>query len=134
LASPLDTDDVDDVYALAGLAYVLKMQNPAAEQVPALLDHADVLNKRSDGRVFPSEKPFRQAMIESARGDKVAALSSLHEAFEKGWRLGWRDWMYRDFQFESLHKEPEYKDLVAMFEADMEKQRNEAYELLGLKK
>ena len=134
LTSPLDTDDVEDVYALAGLAYVLKMQNPAAEQVPALLDHADALNKRSDGRVFPSEKPFRQAMIESARGDKAAALSSLHEAFEKGWRLGWRDWMYRDFQFESLHKEPEYKDLVAMFEADMEKQRNEAYELLGLKK
>ena len=134
LASPLDTDDVDDVYALAGLAYVLKMQNPAAEQVPALLDHADVLNKRSDGRVFPSEKPFRQAMIESARGDKVAALSSLHEAFEKGWRLGWRDWMYRDFQFESLHNEPEYKNLVAMFEADMEKQHEEAYELLGLKK
>jgi len=115
------------------MAYVLKLQDPVSEQVSALLDHADALNKESDDRVFPAEKPFRQAMIESARGNKPAALSSLHEAFEKGWRLGWRDSMYKDFQFETLHKEPEYKDLIAMFEADMEKQRNEAYELLGLK-
>ena len=32
---------------------------------------------------------------------------------------------------ESLHNEPEYQHLVALFEEDMERQREKAYELLG---
>jgi hypothetical protein len=39
-----------------------------------------------------------------------------------------------DWRFEFLHNEPEYKNLVALLEKDMEKQRDEAYELLGLKR
>jgi hypothetical protein len=40
--------------------------------------------------------------------------------------------MYRDFWFDSLRQEPEFKNMTAMLEADMEKQRDEAYKLLGL--
>jgi hypothetical protein len=46
------------------------------------------------------------------------------------------DWQYvlhNDWRFESLHGEPDYKNLLAMMEKDMEKQREEAYELMGLK-
>ncbi len=132
LASPLDADDVGDVDVLASMALVLKLQDPASEQVLALLEHADALNKRSDGRVIPFDKPFRQALIEVARGNKAAATSSLREAFDKGWRLGWRDWVYQDFQFEPLRQEPEFKRLITLLEDDMEGQRKKAYELLGL--
>lgn len=58
--------------------------------------------------------------------------ASLQEAFDKGWRLGWRDWVYTDFQFEPLHQEPEFKRLITLLEDDMEVQRKAAYELLGL--
>ncbi len=132
LASPLDADDAGDIHVLAGMAFVLKLQDPTSEQVVALLDHADALNKRSDGRIIPFDKPFRQALIEVARGDKAAAMASLQEAFDQGWRLGWRDWVYTDFQFEPLHQEPEFKRLITLLEDDMEVQRKAAYELLGL--
>ena len=59
-------------------------------------------------------------------------MDFLGVAIEKGWRFDWREVMLRDLQFESLHNEPEFKTLVAMLEADMEKQREQAYDLLGL--
>ncbi len=132
LNSPLESTDPEDAALLASMAYVLKLQNPASEQVSALLDHADSLNARRSERIIPFEKPFRQAMIESARGDRAAGIAQLRHAFELGWRWDWRNWLQRDFQFQPLHQEPEYKKLVAQIEQDMEQQRLRAYELLEL--
>jgi hypothetical protein len=92
------------------------------------------LNLQSDNRRIPFASGFRLAAIESARGNKQAAIAGLQAAFDAGWRLGWQDVLRSDWRFEPLHNEPEYKSLVAMMERDMEKQRDEAYELLGLKK
>jgi hypothetical protein len=74
---------------------------------------------------------LRQAAIESARGNKPAAIAGLQAAFDAGWRLEWRDVLHHDWRFESLHQEPDYKNLLAQLEADMEKQREQAYALLG---
>jgi tetratricopeptide (TPR) repeat protein len=134
VASPLALDEPDDVYQLAEMAQVMKMQDPASEQATALLDHAAALNRQSDNRRIPFEAGFRQATIESARGNKPGAIAGLQAAFDAGWRLDWQGVLRNDWRFESLHNEPDYKELVTMLEKDMEKQREEAYELLGLKK
>ncbi len=132
IASPLDTQNDDDAFTLASMAMVIKLQDPASDQLTALLQHADELNRKASDRKIPFEKPFSEAMIESVKGNKQKAISALTTAFERGWRWDWQLWMYSDYQFEPLRGEPEFKNLTARIEADMEKQREEAYELLGL--
>jgi tetratricopeptide (TPR) repeat protein len=134
VASPLELDEPDDVYLLAGMAQVMKMQDPGSEQATALLDHAAALNRQSDNRRIPFESGFRLAAIESARGNKPGAIAGLQAAFDAGWRIDWQGALRHDWRFQPLHNEPEYKNLVAMMEQDMERQREEAYELLGLKR
>jgi tetratricopeptide (TPR) repeat protein len=133
VASPLELDEPDDVTLLAGMAQVMKMQDSASEQATALLDHATALNRQSDNRRIPFESGFRLAAIESAKGNKAGAIAGLQAAFNAGWRLDWQYVLHNDWRFESLHNEPDYKNLLAMMEKDMEKQREEAYELMGLK-
>jgi TolB-like protein/Tfp pilus assembly protein PilF len=132
IASPLDTQNDNDAFTLASMAMVIKLQDPASDQLTALLEHAEKLNRKASDRKIPFEKPFNQAMIESAKGNTQQAISALTLAFERGWRWDWQLWMRRDYQFEPLRDEPEFKKLTARMEADMEKQRTEAYELLGL--
>lgn len=132
LESPLDAQGDADAAVLASMAMVIKLQDPSSDQIGALLQHADELNRQSSDRAISFQKPFRQAMIESARGNRQAAIASLNTAFERGWRWDWHLWMHRDYQFVPLHNEPEFKKLTAMLEADMEKQRQEAYQLLNL--
>lgn len=132
IESPLQIDNVNDASLLSQMALVLKLQNPASEQAIDLLDHADQLNQRNSGRRIPFNKPLTQATIDAARGDTEAAIRSLKAAVEKGWRWDWQDIMYRDIQFQSLYNEPEFKELVSFLESDMEAQRLQAYELLGL--
>lgn len=133
IESPLDAHDAADAIVLASMAMVIKLQDPSSDRIAALLQHAEELNRQSSDRVISFQKPFRQAMIESARGNKQAAISSLNTAFERGWRWEWHLWLHRDYQFEPLHDEPEFKKLTAMLEADMEKQRQEAHQLLNIK-
>jgi TolB-like protein/Tfp pilus assembly protein PilF len=132
MTSPLETQNGSDVFTLASMAMVIKLQDPASGQLTALLEHAEELNRKASDRKIPFEKPFNMAMIESVRGNKQQAISALTTAFERGWRWDWQLWMHRDYQFEPLRDEPEFKNLTARIEADMEKQREEAYELLGL--
>ena len=130
--SPLAIDDPDDIAILADMALVMKMQNPLNDEAKAILDHADALNNRPGNRSIPFGKYIRQASIESARSNKEAAVSALQQAFNAGWRINWRTILSHDFRFESLHNEPGYKHLIAMLEEDMQKQREQAYELFGL--
>jgi hypothetical protein len=103
-----------------------------SEEATALLDHAEALNQQPGDRSIPFAKFMRQASIESARSNKEAAVSALQQAFNAGWRINWRETLHGDYRFESLHNEPEFKHLIAMLEEDMQKQREVAYELLGL--
>lgn len=130
--SPLETDDPNEIELLAVMAQVMKMQNPVSQQATAMLNHADTLNHRPGDRRIPFFKHLRQASIEVARNNKDAAIAALQQAIGAGWRIDWRDTLQNDFRFESLHQEPAYKHLAAMLEADMQKQREETYQLLGL--
>ncbi len=132
--SPIEIEEPDYAGLLSAIAHVKKLQNPLSADVAPLLDLADTLNQKNDGRNRPFNKPLDQAFIEVAKGNKPAALASLQQAIDKGWRLEWRGLMYREFWFESLRQEPEFKNMTAQLEADMEKQREEAYKLLGLNK
>lgn len=132
LESPLDTENVFASFTLASMAMVLKLQDPNSDLAQAMLNRADELNRQSPDRHIPFDKPFRQAMIESARGDKKAALAALRTAFDKGWRWDWQSWMYHDFQFQPLHDEPEFRELAVLLENEMERERNEAIERLAL--
>jgi TolB-like protein/Tfp pilus assembly protein PilF len=133
LESPLEAQDDGDAFTLASMAMVIQMRDPGSDQPAALLQRADELNSQSFSRAIPFEQDFNRALIESARGNTQQAISALTTAFERGWRWDWQLFMRNDFRFESLHDEPEFKDLLARFEADMEGQRQEAYELLELK-
>ena len=132
IGSPIEADEPNDVELLAAIAQVMKMKNPLSEQAGALLDRADALNREPGDRSIPFFRFLRQASIDVARGNKDPAIASLQQAFHAGWRLDWRDTLNDDFRFDSLHNEPEFKHLVAMLEEDMHRQREEAYELLGL--
>jgi TolB-like protein/Tfp pilus assembly protein PilF len=132
VSSPLEIEDPGYAGLLAAIAHVTKLGNPLSEEATPLLELADTLNQQIDGRDIPFDKPLDQAFIEVARGDKPAALASLQQAIDKGWRLEWRELMYRDFWFEALRQEPEFKNMTAMLEADMDQQREEAYRLLGI--
>jgi len=131
IRSPLQADEPGDIELLAGMAQVMKMQNPMSEEATALLDHADELNRRPGDRSIPFSRFMRQACIEVARGNKNPAIKALQQAFHAGWRLDWRETLNDDFRFESLHDEPEYKHLIAMLEEDLQKQRKDAHTLLG---
>jgi len=130
--SPLQIDDPNEVELMACLAMVMKMQNPLSEEAAALLDHAEAINARPGDRSIPYFKFIAQASIDSARNDKQAAISALKHAFDAGWRMDWREILFNDYRFETLHNEPGYQHLIAMLEEDMQKQRGQAYELFGL--
>jgi hypothetical protein len=75
-----------------------------------------------------------RAGIATVRGDFDSALQWLNSAWDKHWRAGWRSTLLDDVVFSQLKNEPGYQDLVARFEADMEQQRELAYELLDIRK
>ena len=132
LAHALETESFQDVGALSSIAHVLNLQDPGSDQAKALLSHAEVLSQQVDSRLLPYVRGLRQASLGAARQDKSATIDGLRMAIDQGWNNDWHATLYTDWRFEFLHQEPEYKQLIAMLERDMEKQRLEAYELLGL--
>ncbi|HET6564741.1 MAG TPA: tetratricopeptide repeat protein, partial [Xanthomonadales bacterium] len=130
--SPLEIEDPGYAGLVASIGHVTKLRSPLSGEAMPLLELAHSLNQQVDDRNIPFDKPLNQAFIEVAMGNKPEALASLQQAIDRGWRLEWRQLMYREFWFESLRQEPEFKNMIALLEADMEKQRSEAYELLGI--
>jgi hypothetical protein len=58
----------------------------------------------------------------------------LNSAWDKNWRLGWRETLLNDAVFSQLKNKPGYRELVTRFELDMERQRQLAYQLLEINK
>ena len=74
------------------------------------------------------------ASIATIRGERQTAINWLNSAFQKNWRIGWRQSLLEDPIISRLADEPGYQELVARFETEMERQREEAYELMGITK
>ena len=71
-------------------------------------------------------------MVAAARNDKQAALEHLQQAVELGMRWRWQSTLFTTIAFNSLQDEPEFKNLVAKIEEDMDRQREQAYQIPGV--
>lgn len=119
---------------LIEIAILLQMQDPASQRATVLLNAAEQKLQLVEASWIPWLRSLRHAAIENARGNQAAAMEYLMgtpgNRFGRRWRVFLEHW----FVFDSLRDDPEYKRLVAMLEQDMENQREEAYELLGMAK
>jgi len=119
---------------LLDIGLLLQMQDPSSEQAAELINTAEHYSQLMNERFVPWARAMDRALIAAVRNNKPAAIEEVEQAFELGMRVRWRNLLTSNIAFHSLQSEPEFKQLVARFEADMERQRFEAYELLGIDK
>jgi hypothetical protein len=84
-----------------------------------------------DNRFLPWARALERAKIAAARNNKPAAIEQLEQAYELGMRMRWQNLLMSNIAFNDLHNEPGFKQLVARFEEDMERQRELAYQIPG---
>ena len=109
---------VDNVQAAADLAMLLQ-RSGQAESANLLIDAAFAwYEKTQPPGVHGNLTNVVDVHLLSLRGDKTAALSTLREAVDSGWRY---DWLMHigNMNLDSLRNEPEFIAIVAQIEADM---------------
>jgi len=111
---------------------LLQMKDPNSQQATILIDAAEQKMQLIEDRWIPWYTSVRRATIATARGDNTAAIAFLNEVPDRKFGGRWRDYLTNWFVLQPLYQEPEYKRLIAAIEQDMESQREEAYELLGM--
>ncbi len=132
--TPLDVDPGSRrrLTELVDIALLLQMQNPASEHAVDLINAAEQKLQLVDKHFLHWHQALNKASIAAARSNKQAALEQLGQAYELGLRNRWRSLLMTTIAYNSLHNEPEFKHLVAKFEEDMDRQREEAYKLPGV--
>jgi len=128
----VDPDSSSNNDPLLEIALLLQMQDPASAQAKELIDAAEQKMLRIDARFLPWQRALDKAAIAAARNDAQAALDQLLRAYELGLRFRWRNLLLSNIAFNSLREEPGFKQLVAMLEEDMQRQREEAYQIPGV--
>ena len=116
------------------IAALLKLADPTSDRPEKLLEAAESVTDQLPPQWLVFGADLDRAAIATIRGDFDSALQWLNNAWNKHWRIDWRSILLNDVVFSQLKNEPGYKDLVARFEADMEQQRQLAYELLDIRK
>lgn len=133
-ATPIDVDmdsnQRDD--ELLEIALLLQMLDPASTKATELIDAAEQKVHLVDERFLPWQRALERAAIAAARKNPQAAMEQLQQAYDLGMRLRWRNLLLSNIAFNSLHEEPGFKHLVAMLEEDMQRQREEAYQVPGV--
>jgi TolB-like protein len=124
-------DQVWDIIQIAGL---LKLAEPMSERPERLLEIVERRVDEQSIRTGAWVPDLSRAAIATVRGNPETALGWLNSAWDKNWRIGWREQLLDDAIMSQLADEPGYQDLVARFETEMERQREEAYVLLGITK
>ena len=119
---------------LIEIAFILKSADLTSGKVNELLDFAERKLKQRDPALWPWVAEVNLAALENVRGNTDAAIAYLNSAYDHNWRTKWRLKLQHWFVLKNLHEEPEYRKLVARFEEDMERQREEAYRLLEVLK
>ena len=135
-ATPMDVEQTTrrNYRQLVEIAVLLQKQDPVSERAKELIAFAEKRMQSLNEGFLPWMQAVDRAAIEAARKDKSTALEQLEQAYELGLRFRWRNILMSNIAFNNLHDEPEFIQLIARFEADMESQRIEAYELLGINK
>jgi len=130
----LDMESPGKTMRLVEIAMLLQMQDPGSQHAAILIDAAEQKVKLVEASWIPWVTSVRHAAIATARGEIATAITILQDAPNSSFGRRWRPLMNTWFVFVPLHEEPEYQQLVAMLEEDMERQREQAYELMGIKK
>lgn len=135
-ATPIDVnmDDRRRSNELLEIAILLQMQDPASARAAELIDAAEQKMQLIDERFIPWQRAFERAGIAAARNDRQVAMEQLEQAFDLGLRSRWRNLLLSTIAFNSMHDEPEFKQLLARLEADTETQRELAYQIPGVLK
>jgi tetratricopeptide (TPR) repeat protein len=120
-----------DVIRIAGL---LKLAEPMSGRPEQLLDIIAGSVDQQNPRWGAWNPDLTRAAIATIRGERDVAVNWLNSAWDKKWRNGWREQLLDDVILTQLAGEPGYQELVARFESDMERQREEAYVLMGITK
>ena len=116
---------------LLDIALLLQMQDPASEKAAELINTAEQQAQLRDDQFIPWIRALERAKIAAARRNKAAALEQLGQAYEQGLRFRWRNTLMSNIAFNSLHDEPEFKQLISRFEEDMQRQREQAQQIPG---
>ena len=132
-ATPLDVElNARRQYnQLLDIGVLMQMQDPTSERAVELIDTAEKHMHLVDESFLPWARARDRAAISAARKNKSAALEQLEQAFEQGLRFRWRNILMSNIAFNSLHDEPGFKQLIARFEEDMERQRGLAQQIPG---
>jgi tetratricopeptide (TPR) repeat protein len=118
-----------DIIQIAGLLKLAEPMSGRPEELMSLVEtHVDDQSP-AWGVWQPS---ISRAAIATIRGRHDEALDWLNDAWDKNWRFGWRAVLINDAVLSQLAGEPGYETLKARFETDMERQREEAYALMGI--
>lgn len=133
-ALELPDDPAANINDLIYVADLMLRADPLSERPRELLD---IAAKYAD-RTIPSSGiwagDYRNAQLATINGDDETAIELLNQCYEKGWRTYWRQFLVFDPVLSRLRDKAGYQELVARFETDVEKQRQLAYELMGIQK
>jgi len=125
------SDEIFDVIQIAGL---LKLAEPMSGRPEQLLKIAEKFADQFSPGWGAWAPELAYASIATIRGDRQGAIGWLNSAWEKNWRVRWRSSLLQGAIISQLADEPGYQELVARFETNMERQREEAYQLMGISK
>ena len=120
---------IGDIIQIAGL---LTLAEPMSERPQELLNLVETLADDQHPSWGLWQPSISRAAIATIRGHHEKAIDWLNKAWDKNWRNGWRAQLINDVVLSQLADEPGYHALVTRFETDMERQREEAYALMGI--
>ncbi len=105
------------VIQVADLASVL-IKTGEQERADLLLDRA-LMILPTIPRLGMDGYRISDVRINALQGNTEAALASLRQAIDLGWRATWWFYLGHDISLESIRDEPEYQTMVEEIEADM---------------
>jgi TolB-like protein/Flp pilus assembly protein TadD len=112
------------------IAYLMQLQNAESQHSRDLLEIAEQRLNSSDGKVIPATYSLFGARLAAVRGQHTQAMDLIETAVEQGWRANWRARLTIPPMFETMRNDPRFPVLVSKIEAEMEEQREKAYQLV----
>jgi TolB-like protein/Flp pilus assembly protein TadD len=128
-APPNFLEHLDDLIYAADL---LKRAEPLSQRPEQLLALVEPLISDRTGGAFAWLEDFRAAKLATLKGDEERAIRLLNDTFDQGRIMYWRQFTLYDPVISRLRGTPGFDELIARYEAEMDRQRELAYELLGV--
>jgi TolB-like protein len=114
------------------IAALLKLAEPMSDRPEDLLRIAELYVDVHHPAWGVWTSDLSRAGIAIIRGQHEEALALFDKAWDKHWRFAWREILVDNTVSSQLAGQPGYQELIARFETDMERQREEAYQLMGI--